>query len=252
MSTADSRIKTISASCSHNTSDTSSRKECKQYSTNKPLHDEVDDAIISHQKSMSLVQSHLGQEEEQTMVDTLSTSAPVPKTIGTSCSRNTSNTSSRRKFKKDGSDKSVHDEVDDSIASHQKSMLLVKSNIGQEEGRRMANTLSIEYTRLKTIGALHSRNTSDTFSRKGCENDGAYKPVHDEGDDAITSQHKDMFLVHSNIGPKEGQTKIADNISKSVQAQVTYNTTEYTADPPQVTTHTPNSMDTDTKHNYKD
>ena len=124
------------------------------------------------------------------MVDTLSTSAPVLKTIGASCSRNTSDTSSRINFKKDGSDKSVHDDINDSIASHQKSILLVQSNIGQEEVRIMANTPSTASTRLKTIGASRSRNTSDTSSTKGCENNGADKPVHDEGDDAITSQHK--------------------------------------------------------------
>ena len=48
--------------------------------------------------------------------------APELKTIGASCSQNTSNTSSRKYFKKDGANKPFYDEVDDAIVSHQKSM----------------------------------------------------------------------------------------------------------------------------------
>ena len=53
---------------------------------------------------------------------------------------------------------------------------------------------------LKTIGALCSQNTSDTSSRKECENDGAGKPLHDEEDDYIASQQKSIFLVQSHLG----------------------------------------------------
>ena len=56
-------LKTIGALCSQNTSDTSSRKECKKDSANKTVHDWGDDAISSHQKYMFLVQSQFGQEE---------------------------------------------------------------------------------------------------------------------------------------------------------------------------------------------
>ena len=91
---------------------------------------------------------------------------------------------------------------------------------------------------LKTIGALGSQNTSDTSSKKECKNYGADNPVHDEGDDAIISHQKYMFLVQSNIGQEEGRTKRVDNVSMSAPAQVTQNTTESTAAPTQVTTHT--------------
>ena len=57
----------------------------------------------------------------------------------------------------------------------------------------MADTPSIAASGLKTIGASCSHNTSDTFSRKECKKDGANKPVHDEGDDTITSHQKFMF-----------------------------------------------------------
>ena len=66
-------IKIIGASCSHNTSNTSSRKECEKYCADKPVHDEVDYAIASHHKSMFLVQFHIFQEDGQTMLKTLST-----------------------------------------------------------------------------------------------------------------------------------------------------------------------------------
>ena len=63
---------------SHNTYNTSSRKECEKDGSDKPLHDERDDAIASHQSSMFLVQSHLGQEEgKTTMMDNVSMASPA-------------------------------------------------------------------------------------------------------------------------------------------------------------------------------
>ena len=47
---SDFALKTIGASRSHNTSDTSSRKERKKDSTNNPVYDEGDDYIASHRK----------------------------------------------------------------------------------------------------------------------------------------------------------------------------------------------------------
>ena len=67
------------------------------------------------------------------MVDTSSTEYPSLKTIGISSSQNTSDTSSRKGYEKDGADTPVHNEGDDSIASHKKSTFFVKSYIGQEE-----------------------------------------------------------------------------------------------------------------------
>ena len=68
----------IEAFCSHDTSDTSSRKLFKKDGADNPLHDEVDYSIASHQKSVFLVQSHLVQEEGQTkMIDNTSMSAPA-------------------------------------------------------------------------------------------------------------------------------------------------------------------------------
>ena len=52
------------------------------------------------------------------MVDTSSTEYPSLKTIGISSSQNTSDTSSRKGYEKDGADTPVHNEGDDSIASH--------------------------------------------------------------------------------------------------------------------------------------
>ena len=46
---------------------------------------------------------------------------------------------------------------------------------------------------LKVIGDSRSQNTSDTTSRKVCGNDGADRPVHDEGDGAIASHQKSVF-----------------------------------------------------------
>ena len=56
-------LKNVGALNPHNTSDTSCRKQCKKDGFEKPLHDEGDDSIPSHQKFMFSVQSHLGQEE---------------------------------------------------------------------------------------------------------------------------------------------------------------------------------------------
>ena len=52
---------TFGASHSQNTSDTSSRKEYEKESAGELVHDEGDDAFVSHQKYMFLVQSRLGQ-----------------------------------------------------------------------------------------------------------------------------------------------------------------------------------------------
>ena len=71
-------------------------------------------------------------------------------------------------------------------------MFLVQPHIGQEEGK----TTMVVSTALKMIGALRSHNTYDTPSRKVCKKDGADKPLHDEGDYAIASHQKSMFLVH--------------------------------------------------------
>ena len=118
----------IGASRSQNTSDTSSRKEYKKESSDKPVHDEEDDAIVSHQKSVFLVQSYLVQEEGQTKI----VASPALKIIGNSCSHNTSYTSSRKECEKDSADKPVHDEGDGAVVSHQKSMFLVQSHLSQE------------------------------------------------------------------------------------------------------------------------
>ena len=75
-SIAASGLKTIGASCSQNTSDTLSRKECEKDVANKPVHDEVYNAIVSHHKFIFLVQSHVDQEEGQKMVNTPSTAVP--------------------------------------------------------------------------------------------------------------------------------------------------------------------------------
>ena len=110
----------------------------------------------------------------------------------------------------------------------------------------------VAYPTLKTIGALRSKNTSDRSSRKACKKNGSDKPVHDEGDDATASHQKYMFLVQSHIGQEEGQKTMVDNVSMSTHAQVIQNTTELIAPPTQVTTHTQNSTDIDTKNSYQD
>ena len=84
-----------------------------------------------------------------------------------------------------------------------------------------------------------------------CEKDGAYNPVHNEVNDAIVSHQKSAFLVQSRIFQEEGETKMIDNSSMASPAQVTLNTTISTAYPAQVTNITRNSMNTDTKNNYK-
>ena len=86
------------------------------------------------------------------MVDTPSTADSTLKMVGILCSQNNSNTSSIKESEKDGTDKPVHDEGDDHIASHQKSMFLVQSHLGQEEGR----TTMVAAPPLKMIGTLRS------------------------------------------------------------------------------------------------
>ena len=52
--------------------------------------------------------------------------------------------------------------------------------------------------------ALHAHRILPILSsRKECKNDGAGKPVHDEGDDAIASHQESMFLVQSRLGQEE-------------------------------------------------
>ena len=140
------------------------------------------------------------------MVETTSRAAPRLKNIGASCSQNSSNTSSRKYCKKDGSDKPFHDKGDDAISSQQKSM----SHLGQEEGQKMVDTPSRAAHGLKIIGTSRSQNTSYTSSRKECEKDGADKPFHDDGDDAISSQQKSM----SHIGQEYGQ-KMLETLSRA-------------------------------------
>ena len=71
-------LKRIGAFCSHNTSNTPSRKQYEKDSANKPVHDEGDDYIASNYKYMFLVQSHLGQEEGRTtMLDNVLIAAPA-------------------------------------------------------------------------------------------------------------------------------------------------------------------------------
>ena len=74
------------------------------------------------------------------------------------------------------------------------------SHLGHEEGQKMVDTPSAADPIIKMIGASYSQNTSDTSSRKECENDGAGKPLHDEEDDYIASQQKSIFLVQSHLG----------------------------------------------------
>ena len=107
----------------------------------------------------------------------------------------------------------------------------------------------LAYPALKTIDASRPQNTPNTSSRKVCEKDGANKPVHDEGDDAIASHQRYMFLVQSHLVQEQEQTKIIDNVSMAAPAKVIQNTMVSTASPIQVTTHTQNSTDTDTKNN---
>ena len=66
------------------------------------------------------------------MVDTPVTATPALRTIGSSLSKNTSNISSRKEWEKYGDNEPVHDEGDNFIASHKKSMFLVQSCLVQE------------------------------------------------------------------------------------------------------------------------
>ena len=78
---------------------------------------------------------------------------------------------------------------------------------------KMAETLSKEDTTLKSIGASRSQNNLDKYSRKERKKYGADKPVHDEGDDAIASHRKYIFLVHSRLGQEEWRTTMEDNLN---------------------------------------
>ena len=99
--TASTTQKMIGALCSQNNSNTSSIKQCKKDGSGEPVRDEVDDAISSHQKSIFLVQSRLGQEEGQTtMVDSGSMAAPATVTIGTNHTQNTMDTPFKNNFDK--------------------------------------------------------------------------------------------------------------------------------------------------------
>ena len=89
----------------------------------------------------------------------------------------------------------------------------------------MVDTPSTAAPALNMIGVLRSQSTSNTSSRKECEKDGANNLFHDEGDDAIASHQKSMFLVQSHLGQEQGQTKMVDDVSMAAQAQVTPNTT---------------------------
>ena len=130
-------------------------KGSKSTAPNKPVHDEVYDAIASHQKSVFLVQSHIGQEEGRTTM----LASPALKRIGASCTHNTSNTYSRKLFEKCSANKPVHDEEDDAITTHQKSMFLVHSYLVQEDGRtKMVDNL------LMTSSAQVIQNTAESTS----------------------------------------------------------------------------------------
>ena len=68
----------IDSLCSQNNYGTYSRKYFKKDIARKRVHNEGDDSIVSQQKSVFLVQSHLVQEEGQTkMIDHTSMSAPA-------------------------------------------------------------------------------------------------------------------------------------------------------------------------------
>ena len=108
---ADPALKMIGASHSQNNSDKSSRKECDKDSSNKPVHDEEYGAILSHHKSMFLVQSHLVQEEGRTTIlDNVSMEAHVQVTIGTNHTHNTKDIPSKNNFDKEECGEIVNDE----------------------------------------------------------------------------------------------------------------------------------------------
>ena len=97
------------------------------------------------------------------MVDTQSTSDPAQKTIVHLCLHNTSNTFSKKECKKDGACNPVHDEWHDAIASHQISMFLVQSHIGQEEGQTtMVDNVLMEWPAQVTIGNKNTQDITDT------------------------------------------------------------------------------------------
>ena len=98
-STASPALKMIYSTRSYNTSHTSYRKQCKKDGTNELVHDEGDDAVLSHQISTCLVQSRLSQEERQTTtVNILLMADPTPLTIGTKHTQITTGTSSKDNF----------------------------------------------------------------------------------------------------------------------------------------------------------
>ena len=198
-------LKTIGASCSQNNSYTSSRKECKKYGADKTIHDEGDDDIVSQKKSIS----HLVQEEGQTIVDNLSREAPGLKTIGRLCSQNTYNTFSRKSAKRTApTSQSMMREM--MLSHHRRNPYHILAN------KKVKYSWTLRQQQLqekKTIGDSCSHNTSDTSFRNEREKDGAKKPVNDEGDDAITSHQKSMFLVQSHLEHEEGRKTTMDNIS---------------------------------------
>ena len=92
----------IGALGSHNTYDTSSRKECKKDGAREPFHDEGDDAIESQQKYMCSFKSTIGQEEGQkTIVDNVLFAAPSQVTIVTKHTNNTTDTPSKNNLDKE-------------------------------------------------------------------------------------------------------------------------------------------------------
>ena len=155
------------------------------------------------------------------MVDTLSKADPSLKTIGAYLSQNNSNISSRNECKKYGANKSVHNQGDYTIVSHQKSMFLVQYHLGKEE----VKTTMVAAPALKHIGDSRSQITYDKSSRKQCEREGADKPLHDEVDDAISSHQISIFLFQSHLVQEKRQTKMVDNVSMAPPTQVTQNTT---------------------------
>ena len=104
------------------------------------------------------------------MVDTPSTAAPALNKIGALLSQNTSNTSFIKVCENDGADDPVHDEGYDAIASHQTSIFLVQSRLGQEEGRTtMVDNVSMAAPAQVTIGTKHNQNNTDAPSKKNSD-----------------------------------------------------------------------------------
>ena len=92
----------IDSLCSQNNYGTYSRKYFKKDIARKRVHNEGDDSIVSQQKSVFLVQSHLCQEYGlTTMVDNIPMIAPAQFTIGTKHTENTVDTTSKYYFDKE-------------------------------------------------------------------------------------------------------------------------------------------------------